>query len=128
MDFLTSLNFWLWAAAGLLAVLYLMAGFMKASQPIEKLAGQMKWPADYPRLTRFVGVSEVLGAVGLILPLATSILAWLTPLAALCLVAVQVLAIGFHLMRKEPQILPFNLVLLALAAFVAWGRLGLFGM
>ena len=128
MDFLTSLNFWLWAAAGLLAVLYLMAGFMKASQPIEKLTGQMKWPADYPRLTRFVGVSEVLGAVGLILPLATSILAWLTPLAALCLVAVQVLAIGFHLMRKEPQILPFNLVLLALAAFVAWGRLGLFGM
>jgi uncharacterized membrane protein YphA (DoxX/SURF4 family) len=128
MDFLTSLNFWLWAAAGLLAVLYLMAGGMKASQPIEKLAGQMKWPADYPRLTRFVGVSEVLGAIGLILPLATGILAWLTPLAALCLVVVQVLAIGFHLMRKEPQIVPFNIVLLALAAFVAWGRLGLLGM
>jgi uncharacterized membrane protein YphA (DoxX/SURF4 family) len=128
MDFLTSLNFWLWAAAGLLAVLYLMAGGMKASQPIDKLAAQMKWPADYPRLTRFVGVSEVLGAIGLILPLATGILAWLTPLAAICLVVVQVLAIGFHLMRKEPQILPFNVVLLALAAFVAWGRFGLFGI
>jgi putative oxidoreductase len=100
---------------------------MKATQPIDKLAGQMKWPGDYPRLTRFVGWSEVLGAVGLILPLLTGILAWLTPLAALCLVAVQVLAIGFHLMRKEPQILPANLVLLALAAFVAWGRLSLFG-
>jgi putative oxidoreductase len=128
MGFLMSLNFWLWAAAGLLAVLYMMAGFMKASQPIDRLAGQMKWPADYPRLTRFVGVSEVLGALGLVLPLATSVLAWLTPLAALCLVLVQVLAIGFHVVRKEPQILPANLVLLALAAFVAWGRLGLFGM
>ena len=127
MDILMSLNFWLWAAAGLLAVLYLMAGGMKATQPIDKLAGQMKWPADYPRLTRFVGWSEVLGAAGLILPLLTGILAWLTPLAALCLVAVQVLAIGFHLVRREPQILPVNVVLVALAAFVAWGRLSLFG-
>ena len=81
MDFLTSLDFWLWAAAVLLALLYLMAGFMKATQPIDKLAGQMKWPGDYPRLTRFVGWAEVLGAIGLILPLATGILSWLTPLA-----------------------------------------------
>lgn len=128
MELLTSLNFWLWAAAGLLAALYLMAGFMKATQPIDKLAAQMKWPADLPRLTRFVGVSEVLGAIGLILPLLTGILAWLTPLAALCLVLVQVLAIGFHIMRKELQVLPLNVVLLALAAFVAWGRLSLFGL
>ena len=127
MDILTSLNFWLWAAAGLLAVAYLMAGGMKATQPIDKLAAQMKWPAELPGLTRFVGVAEVLGAVGLILPLLTGILAWLTPLAALCLVLVQVLAIGFHLRRGEPQILPANLVLLLLAAFVAWGRLSLFG-
>jgi putative oxidoreductase len=128
MDVLTSLNLWLWAAAGLLAVAYLMAGGMKATQPIDRLAGQMKWPADLPRLTRFVGVAEVLGAIGLILPLLTGILAWLTPLAALCLVAIQMLAIGFHVTRKEPQILPANLLLLALAAFVAWGRLSLLGI
>jgi hypothetical protein len=127
MDILTSLNFWLWVTAGLLAALYLMVGVMKATQPIDRLAGQMKWPADYPGLTRFVGWSEVLGAIGLILPLLTGILAWLTPLAALCLVAVQILAIGFHLMRRESQTLPVNLVLLLLAAFVAWGRLSLFG-
>ncbi len=128
MDFLTSLNFWLWAAAGLLAVLYLLAGFMKATQPIDKLAAQMKWPAELPRLTRFVGVAEVLGAIGLILPLATGILPWLTPLAAICLIVVQILAAGFHIMRKEYQIVPANIVLLALAAFVAWGRMGLFGV
>jgi putative oxidoreductase len=123
MELLTTLNFWLWAAAGLLAVAYMMAGGMKATQPIDKLAGTMHWPADYPRLTRFVGWSEVLGAIGLVLPLLTGILAWLTPLAAMCLALVQVLAIGFHVMRKEPQIVPVNLVLLALAVFVAWGRL-----
>lgn len=127
MDFLTSLNFWLWVAAALLAALYLMAGIMKGTQPIEKLAGQMKWPGEYPRLTRFVGWAEVLGAIGLILPLLTGILAWLTPLAALCLVLVQILAIGFHLRRSEPQVLPVNIVLLALAIFVAWGRWSLFG-
>lgn len=128
MDILTSLNFWLWAAAGLLAVLYLMAGAMKATQPIDKLAAQMKWPGDVPLgLTRFVGVSEVLGAFGLVLPLLTGILAWLTPLAALGLVVIQVLAIGLHIVRKETQILPFNVVLLALAAFVLWGRVSLFG-
>jgi uncharacterized membrane protein YphA (DoxX/SURF4 family) len=68
MDFFTSLNFWLWAAAAVLAALYLMAGVMKATQPIPKLAAQMKWPGDLPRLTRFVGVAEVLGAIGLICP------------------------------------------------------------
>lgn len=127
MDFLTSLDFWLWAAAVLLAILYGMAGTMKAFQPIDKLHAQMKWPGDYPRLTRFVGFSEMAGALGLILPLATGILVWLTPLAALGLTVVQVLAIGFHVMRKEYAVLPFNAVLLALSAFVLWGRWGNFG-
>jgi uncharacterized membrane protein YphA (DoxX/SURF4 family) len=128
MELLTSLNTWLWVAGGLLAIAYLMAGAMKATQPIDKLAAQMTWPAEYPRLTRFIGWSEFLGAIGLVLPLVTGILAWLTPLAALCLVLVQLLAIGFHLMRKEPQIVPVNIVLLALAAFVAWGRIALFSI
>lgn len=128
MDFLTSLNFWLGVAAGLLALIYLLAGGMKATQPIAKLDAQMKWPGQYPRLTRFVGIAEVLGAIGLILPLATGILVWLTPLAALGLALVQILAIGFHLRRGEAQIVPVNVVLLLLALFVAWGRWGLFGV
>ena len=127
MDFLTNVTFWVWVASALLAAAYLMAGGMKATQPITKLNEMMKWPGQYPRLTRFVGVAEVLGAIGLILPVLTNILAWLTPLAALALVLVQVLAIGFHVMRKEPQVLPANVVLLALAAFIAWGRWSLFG-
>jgi len=128
MDILTTLNFWLWVAAALLAALYMMAGVMKATQPIEKLAAQMKWAPGLPRLTRFVGVVEILGAIGLILPLATGILAWLTPLAALGLTIIQVLAIGLHLRRGEPEVLPFNAVLLALSLFVLWGRWSLFGI
>lgn len=127
MDFLGSLNVWLWAAAVLLALLNLAAGVMKATQPIDKLAAQMKWPAELPRLTRFVGVAEILGAIGLIAPLATGILPWLTPLAAAGVALIQILAMTFHLRRGEPQVLPANAVLLALALFVLWGRWGLLG-
>lgn len=128
MEFLGTLNFWLWAAQVVLALLYLMAGYMKAFRPIADLDKMMHWPGQYPRLTRFVGVSEVLGAIGLILPLATGILPWLTTLAAVCLVVVQVLAFGFHMSRKESQVLPANVVLFLLAAFVVWGRWSLFGL
>lgn len=129
MEILGTLNFWLWVAAVLLAGLYLLVGFMKSTQPPEKLAAQMNgWPEQYPRLLRFVGVAEVLGAIGLILPLATGILTWLTPLAALGLSIIQVLAIGFHLRRGEMQVLPVNVVLLALSLFVLWGRWSLFGV
>jgi putative oxidoreductase len=123
MSFLTNLNFWLWVVAAALALPYLMAGFMKATRPIPALAQMMKWPGDYPApFVRFIGAIDMLGAIGLILPIATGVLTWLAPLAAICLVVLQVLAIGFHLMRGETQIVPFNVVLLLLAVFVAWGR------
>ncbi|MEO6395376.1 MAG: DoxX family protein [Devosia sp.] len=126
--FLNSLNFWLWAAAALLCFAYVMAGFMKATRPIPALAEMMKWPGDYPpRFTRFIGMVDLLGGIGIVLPLATGILAWLSPVAAICLVVLQVLAIGFHLKRGETQVVPANIVLLLLAAFVAWGRLPVLG-
>lgn len=129
MQILMSLDFWLWAAAALLCCIYLMAGLMKATRPIPVLAGMMKWPGDYPAgFTRFIGAVDILGGLGVILPLATGILAWLTPLAAICLVLLQVLAIGFHAVRREPQIIPANVVLLGLACFLAWGRLSMFGL
>lgn len=130
MDILFTLDFWLWAAAILLALAYLAAGGMKSVCPIPDLAKALNgWPADYPRLTRFIGIVEVLGAIGLILPLATGILPWLTPLAAIGLSIIQVLAIGFHARRGETaKTLVANLVLLALSVFVAWGRWSLFGL
>ena len=117
-------NIGLWVGQGALALFYGMAGFMKLTQPIEGLvASGMSYAGDYPELlTRFIGTMEVLGALGVILPAATRIAPRLTPLAALGFCVIQVLAMGLHTMRGEYFMLPFNLVLLALSLFVAWGR------
>jgi len=68
-------------------------------------------------------VCEILGAVGVILPAVTRILPILTTMAAAGFVTIQVLAIGFHLARGEyVEAVTMNLALLALSAFVLWGR------
>ena len=119
------MNIVLWIVQGLLAVMYLMAGSMKAFQPAKVRENQqMTWAKDRSEsFIRFVGLSELLGAFGLILPLLTGILPWLTPLAAIGLILIQLLAIfKEHLPRKEYNIIPVNLVLLALSVFVVIGR------
>ena len=122
-------NWWsigLWVAQALLAAVYLMAGWMKLSQPMAGLAAMgMGYAVEMPELfVRFVGLMEVLGAIGLIAPAASRILPILTPLAALGLSVVQVAAIILHAVRGETAMtLPMNLVLLALSLFVLWGRI-----
>jgi len=118
------LNIALWIAQVLLALVFGMAGIMKLTQPIPALAQMMKWPGDVPwELVRFIGGMELLGALGILLPAATRVLPRLTPTAALGFVAIQVLAIPFHISRGEAAMaLPVNIPLLALAIFVAWGR------
>ena len=114
----------LWTVQVLLAGAFGLAGVMKTAMPVADLAAQMVWPGDLPpALVRFIGTSELAAALGLILPAALRIRPVLTPLAAAGLVVVMVLAAGFHLSRGELQALPINVVLGALAAFVAWGRL-----
>jgi hypothetical protein len=72
-------------------------------------------------------VSELLGALGLILPLVTGILPWLTVLAAIGLALIQLLAIlTEHMPKKEYNVIPVNIVLLAFAVFVVFGRWTLF--
>lgn len=110
----------LWIVSGLLAAMYLMAGFLKATKPKEELQPRMPWAEDFsPSGLRFIGVVEVLGAIGLVLPWLTGIAPVLTPLAALGLAIVQAGAIAVHLRRKETQVIGVNLLLLLLAAFVA---------
>jgi putative oxidoreductase len=113
----------LWVAQGLLAAAFLSAGLMKVTSPIEALRAAMPWVnGAMGQAVRFIGTMEVLGALGLILPAATRIKPWLTPLAALGLTTVMVLASATHAVRGEPQVILFNAVLGGLAAFVAWGR------
>lgn len=113
----------LWIVQILLAILFLLAGLMKLTQPIEKLGERMAWVKRFsPGIVRLIGGLEVLAAVGLVAPAVTGILPVLTPLAAVGLVAVMLGAIVTHARAGENQMIVGNLVLLALAAFVAYGR------
>ena len=118
------MNIALWIAAGTLAVLFLLAGLMKATQPKEKLSANMPWVEDFSSgQVKAIGIVEVLGAIGLIVPAATGIAPILTPLAAVGLVVTMLLAIVVHVRRNEKGVLPVNGTLLAVAAFVAVGHL-----
>lgn len=121
------MNIALWIVQGLLAILYGMAGLMKTFRT-DKAKEQLPWALNRSDgFVRFVGISEVLGAVGLILPIVTGILPWLTPISAIGLSLIQLLAIvREHLPKKEFNILPVNAVLMALSIFIAAGRWELF--
>jgi len=120
-------NIALWIAQGLLGAMYLMAGTMKTFQTT-KAKEQLLWAKNRSdAFVRFVGISELLGAFGLILPIITGILPWLTPIAAIGLSLIQLLAIfSEHLPKKEYDVIPMNIVLLALSVFIVIGRWVLF--
>ncbi|HCT77887.1 MAG TPA: DoxX family protein [Micromonosporaceae bacterium] len=81
------------------------------------------WYAAVPQpLIVFIGVVEVLGGVGLILPAMTGVMPKLTPLAAAGLTLTMILAAGFHITRGEYGLVPANVVLGGVAAFIAVGR------
>ncbi len=114
-----------WIVQIVLALAFFMTGLMKLTQPIDKLQERMSWVESInPRsLVRGIGLLEVLGALGLILPAVTEILPALTPFAAAGLVLTMIGAITLHIRRGDSAgYLIANIVLLVLAAFVAYGR------
>jgi uncharacterized membrane protein YphA (DoxX/SURF4 family) len=120
------MNLALWIVAIVLAAGFAGSGLMKLLVPKEKLVSSGQgWAQDYtPTNIRLIGVVELLGAAGLILPAVTHIAPILVPLAAVGLVLVMVGAAAVHTRRKEAMNIGVNAVLLALAVFVAWGRFG----
>ncbi len=119
------MNTAIWVVQILLALAFLAAGFMKATQPIDKLQERLPWVESLnPRtLVRGIGALEILGAIGLILPALTGILPWLTPLAAAGLVLTMIGAMALHVSRKDAfSHLATNIVLLVLALIVIYGR------
>jgi uncharacterized membrane protein YphA (DoxX/SURF4 family) len=116
------MNIALWITQGLLALLFLMGGFGKAFRYAKVKAGT-PWIQDSSKgFVQFIGVVEILGALGLVLPLLTGILPSLTTLAALGISLTMLFAAIFHAKRKENPAIIINLILLALAVFVAYGR------
>lgn len=120
------MNVVLWIVQALLAAAFLLAGGAKAFQPLVALSKRMVWVSAAPAgLVRFIGIAELLGAIGLILPMLANIAPQLTVAAAAGLVLVQVCAILFHLSRNEARVVPGNIVLLLLAVFVLVGRVAI---
>jgi uncharacterized membrane protein YphA (DoxX/SURF4 family) len=107
----------------LLAAMFGMAGVMKTFQTA-KAKEQLPWAKDRSDgFVRFVGTSELLGALGLVLPLLTGVLPRLTVIAAAGLLLIQLLAIFTeHLPKKEYNVIPINLVLIAISVFIVVGR------
>src|SRR2546422_660766 len=99
MNAMNILNLVLWGVQGFLALFFLAAGAPKLiGRGIERWTGF----SDVPRpLVVFIGFTEVLGAAGLVLPLATGVLPWLTPLAAVGLAIIVLMAAGFHVRADE---------------------------
>ncbi|MFD6951427.1 hypothetical protein A6A08_09240 [Nocardiopsis sp. TSRI0078] len=121
------MNLALWIITGLLAAVFLLAGTTKLFIPREKLAKAPGggWVEDFGSgFVKALGAVEVLGAVGLVLPAVLGIAPVLVPLAAVGLMVVMAGAAVVTFRREEPPHAVLNLVYLALAAFVAWGRFG----
>ena len=109
----------LWVLQGLLALLFVFAGVMKLVLPLDQLAGPVQLPGLF---LRFIGVAEVLGAVGLVLPVLLGIRPSLTPLAAAGLVVIMIGAVGITLAggMLAPSLVPLTVG--AMAASVGYGR------
>ena len=121
------MNIALWIAQILLAAMYGMAGVMKTFRTA-KTKEQFPWAKNRSDgFVRFVGLSELLGALGLIFPIVTGLMPWITVLAAAGLTLIQLLAIFTeHLPKKEYNVIPINIVLIAISAFIVFGRWALF--
>jgi uncharacterized membrane protein len=122
------MNIALWIVQGLLAVVFGMAGALKTFQT-RKARETLPWTRNRSDgFVRFVGISELLGAAGLLLPMITGVLPWLTVLAAVGLGLIQLLAVFTeHLPRREFKVLPMNGVLLGLSVLTIVGRWALAG-
>ena len=109
----------LWIVQGLLALIFLFAGGMKLVTPLEELTAQMPLPGWF---VQFIGVAEVLGALGLILPGLLRIRPGLTPLAAAGLVIIMIGATLVTLATMDAMLALIPLVAGLLCALVAYGR------
>jgi putative oxidoreductase len=118
-----AMNLALWIVQILLTLAYLTAGYQKAFMPFDVIVQTIFWVAYVPHaLVRFIGISELLGGIGLIVPAMTGIQPRLSALAAAGLALIMASASVMHAVRGEYIALPTTLLLLCLTAFVAYGR------
>lgn len=116
------LNIAAWICQILLSLTLLWAAGMKLFEPIEQLSQQWPWTADNPVLTRVAGIVDLLGGLGLVLPMLLRIRPALTLYAAYGTIALMVAASIFHISRGEVSQIGFNIFIALVAGFVVWVR------
>ncbi len=116
-------NVLLWVSQAVICASLCIGGLMKLTMPVAKISQIFPWTGQVSRpFLRFIGVVDLAGGLGILLPELTNILPRLTVLAAIGCIVLQALAIGFHVRRGEASQTPFNFFLVALCGFVLWGR------
>lgn len=117
------INIALWIAQLFVAASFGWAGYLKLATPIPQLAAMWPWAGELPvGAVRLLGLIDLAGGIGVLLPALTRIKPWLTVLAAWCCVVLQICAMVFHVSRGEIGVLPVNMVFLVACGFIAWGR------
>jgi DoxX-like family len=121
------MNVALWIVASVLAFVLLLAS-AKMVVPQEKMVGMMgsasRWVEDFePRALKAIGLLELLGAIGLILPGVLGVAPVLVPVTGVCVVLLFVGAVSMRLRRGERITVVGDLIYLAMAVFVTWGRI-----
>lgn len=113
------LNIFLWIAQVLLAITFIWTGVMKLFMPDDL---PFPWVKDNPDLVVITGIVNLLGGLGILLPTLLRVQPKLTIFAAYGIIALMFFAIIFHISRGEAKDIGFNIFMLLLATFVAWGR------
>ncbi|MAT99695.1 MAG: hypothetical protein CL608_21345 [Anaerolineaceae bacterium] len=119
------MNIALWVVQIFLALLFIAAGAQKLMQSREVLmqGSFTAYAADFPSgFLKLLGVLEILGGLGVVLPHATGIMPWLTPLAAMGLAIIMAMAANLRLRRGEQQMAIVTAVFMLMALFVVYGR------
>lgn len=120
------MNVVLWIIAALLALVFVASGAMKVLRPKAQLKESgLGWVDDFGDGTvKVIGLADVLGGLGLVLPALVGVAPILVPIAAVALIALMIGALITHGRRKETPMVAVNIVLVVLLAVVAWGRFG----
>ncbi|WP_343691241.1 DoxX family protein [Chitinophaga sp.] len=114
------INILLWLAQGILALLFLWLGYIKLATPA---ALPFPWTKEHPGLVLVTGIVDLLGGIGIILPAILRLQPKLTIWAAYGILALMFIASIFHVLRGEANNIGFNIIILLIAVFIAWGRL-----
>lgn len=116
------MNISLWIAQIVLAACFI-AGAVLKFMPVKKTAPKMKWMGEVPEvILRSLGILDIIIVAGFMLPMLLNVMTQLTAWTAIGIIGLMICATVFHISRGEKSDIGFNIFVIVLAVFVAWGR------